>query len=88
MAIFIITLLGIGNFALNRAVLESQHPLFGREAWLPGGLGVRISFASEFLLLLAALWFAANGSPELGWAYFAYSLFNATAAWLILTRRV
>lgn len=88
MAIFFITLLGIGNFALNKAVLESRHPVFGHEAWLPGGIGERISLASEFLVLLAALLFAANGYPELGWAYLGYSAFNALAAWAIITRRI
>lgn len=88
MALLFIFLLGIGNFALHKAVLESGHPLLGQMPWFVHKLGGRITLATEFLVLLAALLLAANGWPGLAWAYLAYTGLNAIAAWLILTDRV
>ncbi len=88
MAIAIIFLLGIGNFALHKAVLDSGHPLLGRMPWFVHMLGGRITMLTEFLVLLAALLLAANGWPGLAWAYGVYTALNAVAAWLILTRRI
>jgi len=80
--------LGIGNFALHRAVLESRHPLvegvMGRGR---PGMG-KFTMAAEFVALLGALLLVANGHPMWGWAYLGYSLFNAASGWLILTRRI
>ena len=70
---FVLTfLLGIGNFAMHKAVLESRHPML----------------ALEFLLLVGALLLSASGHTGWGWAYLAYSALNAVSAWLILSRRV
>lgn len=88
MAVLVIFVLGIGNFALHKAVLESGHPLLGRMPWFVHMLGGRITLVTEFLVLLAAMLLAAQGWPTLVWAYLAYSLLNALSAWLILTRRV
>ena len=88
MAILAIFLLGIGNFAMHKAVLESGHPLIGQVPWFVHMIGGRGTLVFEFLVLLAALLLAANGWPALAWAYLAYSALNALAAWLILTRRV
>ena len=88
MAILVTFLLGIGNFAMHKAVLESGHPLLGHSPWFLHLLGGRISLATEFLVLLAALLLVANGQPGWGWAYLGYSGVNATAAWLILSRRL
>lgn len=88
MAILVTFLLGIGNFAMHKAVLESGHPLLGHAPWFLHLLGGRISLATEFLVLLAALLLVANGQPGWGWAYLFYSGVNATAAWLILSRRL
>lgn len=88
MAIAVIFLLGIGNFALHRAVLESRHPLLGQMPWFVHMLGGKLTLLTEFLVLLAALLLAANGWPGLAWAYLAYSALNALAAWLILTGRI
>jgi hypothetical protein len=80
--------LGIGNFALHKAVLESRHPmvesLSGRGR---AGLG-RITMAAEFFALLVALLLVSYGYYGWGWAYLGYSLFNAISGWLILTRRI
>jgi hypothetical protein len=86
--IFFVFLLGIGNFALHRAVLRSGHPALAQMAWLVEGLGGRASLVLEFALLLAALLLAAGGHPEWAWVYLGYSLLNALAAWLILSRRM
>lgn len=88
MAVLVIFVLGIANFAMHKAVLESGHPLLGKMPWFVHMLGGRGTLVAEFLVLLAALLLAAQGWPALVWAYLAYSLLNAFSAWLILTRRV
>ena len=88
MAILITFLLGIGNFALHRAVMESGHPLQGRMPWLVTSFGGRFTMLVEFLLLVAALLFASEdvvGGPI---AYVIYSVLNSFSAWLILTDQV
>ena len=92
MIIAVIFLLGIGNFALHRAVLESGHPLLGQ---LPGGAQgrgwqnrVRFTFVLEFFVLVAAMAMAENGWPSVVWAYLIYTGINGISAWLILTRRI
>lgn len=84
---FIIFLLGIGNFALHRAVMESGHPKLGEIGWFANRFGKRAMLAVEFMVLLAALLMVANGWTFLVWGYLIYSLLNALAAWLILSRR-
>jgi hypothetical protein len=88
MALVLIFLLGVGNFAMHRAVLGSGHPLLGRSPWFIHMLGGRVTLATEFLLLLAAMLLQNEGWDWVLWAYLAYSILNAFAAWLILTRRV
>ena len=89
MALLLVFLLGVGNFALHKAVLESRHPLLGQVPWFVHMLGGRISLISEFLILLAAMLLTANStSAWWGTAYLIYSLANGFSAWLILTRRV
>ncbi|BDI59830.1 hypothetical protein [Qipengyuania nanhaisediminis] len=87
-ALVIIFLLGIANFAMHRAVLESDHPMVGQMPGFVRSLGGRMTFVAEFLVLLAALLLAANGWAGMAWAYGAYSALNAVSAWLILTGRV
>jgi len=88
MVIFFVFLLGIGNFALQRAVLSSSHPAVAQMSWLVNGLGGHASLVLEFALLLAALLLVAAGHPGWAWAYLGYSVLNALAAWLILSRRI
>jgi hypothetical protein len=89
MAALILTfLLGVLNFGLHKAVLESRHPLLGRMPSFARLLGRQGSLAVEFLVLLGAMLLVAAGNPGWAWAYAGYSLLNAVAAWLILTRRV
>ena len=87
MAIILTFLLGVGNFAVHKAVLESHHPMLAQMPWFEM-MGGRFSMALEFMLLVGALLLAANSQPAWGWVYFAYSALNGAAGWLILTRRV
>lgn len=87
MAVLVIFLLGIGNFAMHKAVLESGHPMFAG-SWTAKTLGGRASMAAEFMILLAAMLLVANGHAGWGWAYLGYSAMNAVAAWLVLTGRI
>lgn len=86
-AILLTFLLGMGNFALHKAVLESRHPLLGQMPWFRV-LGGKLSLGMEFLVLLGALLLVANDQPGWGWAYLGYSLLNAITGWLILSRRI
>lgn len=85
MAVLLIFLLGIGNFALHKAVIESGHPMIANTPLFARKIGVRLSLLLEFLVLLAALLLVANGFPTWGWAYAGYSVLNGIAAWLILS---
>ncbi|KPF92646.1 hypothetical protein IP81_05440 [Novosphingobium sp. AAP83] len=88
MAIVITFLLGIGNFALHRAVMDSGHPMLGKMPWFYHALGGRFTMIVEFMLLFAALMFAADGVVSGPIAYVVYSVLNSFSAYLILTDRV
>lgn len=88
MGLLIVFLLGIGNFAAHRAVLESDHPLLGRVPWFFQPLGGRFSLVVEFVMLLGTLLLIAQGSAAWAWFYGAYSAVNLASAWLILTGRI
>ncbi len=87
-ATIMIFVLGIGNFALNRAVFESGHPLLARLPQASRLLGNRAALVTEFAVLFFALLLSVDGWPAFAWAYLAYTGFNALVAWLILSRRV
>ena len=55
MAIVVLFLLGIANFAMHKAVLQSGHALLGRASWFVHMLGGRFSLFVEFLMLLGAM---------------------------------
>jgi len=88
MAILFTFLLGIGNFALHKAVIARYQPMLAHMQGLVRLLGGSASLAAEFAVLLVALLLVANGHSGWGWAYFGYSLFNGLTGWLILSRRV
>lgn len=88
MILVITFLLGIANFALHKAVLESRHPLLGQVPWFLHLLGGRFSLAVEFVMLLGSLLMVASGSLGWGWFYAGYSAANALSAWLILSHRI
>lgn len=87
MALVIVFILGIANFAAHRAVLESGHPLIDAVPRAFQSLGGRGSLIVEFAMLLGALWMVSVGST--GWtiAYLCYTALNGLAAWLILSGR-
>lgn len=88
MAILITFLLGIGNFALHHAVMDSGHPLLGKMPWFYHALGGRFTMVVEFMLLFAALMFAADDVVSGPIAYVIYSVLNSFSAYLILTNKV
>ncbi|MBC2670541.1 hypothetical protein ACFOON_10700 [Novosphingobium piscinae] len=88
MALLVCFLLGIANFALHRAVLDSGHPVLAQVGWLFRSLGGRGSLLAEFALLLGTMLLVGSGTAGWAWGYALYSLSNAVSAWLILTRRV
>ena len=88
MAIIVLFILGVVNFAMHKAVLESGHPLLGQVPWFFHLLGGRFSLIVEFLMLLAAMLMVAAGSIGWAWIYVAYSVLNGISAWLILSGRV
>lgn len=88
MGIAVLFLLGIGNFAMHKAVLESGHPLLGQMPWFYHMLGGRFSLFVEFFMLLGAMLMVGAGSAGWAWAYAGYSALNGASAWLILSGRV
>ncbi|MGD9665245.1 MAG: hypothetical protein AB7U34_08595 [Novosphingobium sp.] len=88
MAILLIFILGVGNFAVHKAVLESGHRLLGEMPWFVHMLGGRLSLFTEFLVLLAAMLLVSTGGTGWAIAYLGYSVINGVAAWLIITRRI
>ena len=88
MVLALLFVLGIANFAMHKAVLESGHPLLGQVPWFVHLLGGRFGLVVEFGLLFGAMALSVAGSSGATIAYVAYSAFNAFAAWLILTRRI
>jgi hypothetical protein len=88
MGLILTFLLGIGNFAVHKAVLESRHPLLGQIPWFFSLLGGRFSRGVEFVMLLGALLLVQQGAGVWAWFYAVYSLVNMASAWLILSRRI
>lgn len=88
MAIIVLFMLGIANFAMHKAVLESGHPMLSHVPWFIHLLGGRFSLVVEFLMLLGALLMVDSGATGWAWGYAVYSLLNGLSAWLILSRRV
>ncbi len=88
MLVFLVFLLGIGNFAAHKAVLESGHPVLQQLAWLFESLGGRLSLILEFVMLVGTLMAMSGGSN--GWALFyaLYTAVNFGSVWLILTGRI
>ena len=88
MLVMILFMLGIGNFAVHKAVLESGHPMLDALPAFYRSGGGRVSLTFEFLILVVAMLLGANGFPGMGVAYAIYSLFNFGTAWLVLTGRI
>ena len=88
LATIVIFVAGVINFALNRAVFESGHPLLARLPRSSRRLGRRAALLTEFVVLFFALLLSVEGWPGFAYAYGGYTAFNAIAAWLILSRKV
>jgi hypothetical protein len=88
MGFVLVFMLGIGNFAAHKAVLESHHPLLGQVPWFFQLLGGRFSLAVEFVMLLGALLMVHQGSAIWALFYAVYSLANLGSAWLLLSGRI
>lgn len=88
MGLVFLFFLGMGNFAMHKAVLESGHPLLDRVPLFFQLLGGRFSLLVEFAMLVGAMLMAAQGS--LGWVLFygVYTAVNAVSAWLIMSGRI
>ena len=82
-------LLGIANFAMHKAVIESGHP-FVQDSKLYFGrhFGKHGSYVLEFVILVGALVFATGGSWIALIVYGFYTALNMMAAWLLLSGRV
>ena len=87
-ALVILFALGVANFALNRAVLDSGHPLLKQMPRSLRRVGIPVAMAAEFVILLAAMLLAAYGWPSIVWAYGGYFALNLVSAWLILGGRI
>jgi hypothetical protein len=81
--------LGIGNFAMHKAVVESGHPFvedtkyyFGRH------FGRHGSYILEFAILAGAMLIAYDSGLWIMVTYFIYTALNAVAAWMLLSGRV
>ncbi|TRD11334.1 hypothetical protein FGU71_05370 [Erythrobacter insulae] len=84
-AIVIIFFLGVANFVLHQAVLDSEHPMLDQMPAFIHMMGGRMTLIAEFLVLVIAMLLAANGWPAIVWGYVAYSVLNGGAAWIILS---
>jgi hypothetical protein len=88
MAILMLFALGVANFAMHKAVLESGHPMVARTTVWFGLMGGNLGLAVEFIALLGAMLMVDAGMTGWAWAYLVYSLLNGLSAWLILSGKV
>ncbi len=88
MLLGVLFVFGIVNFAVHKAVLESDHPLLDTLPQSFTANGGRLSLLMELLVLIAAMTLAVNGWPVAAWAYGFYSALNMMTAWLLLDGRI
>ena len=65
MGVGLVFLLGIANFALHRAAVESGHPLLGMIRESSRLFAPRVTYGVEFVLLVAALMLAHGDADEI-----------------------
>jgi hypothetical protein len=89
MSLILCFFLGIINFAMHKAVVESRHP-FVEDAKLYFGrhIGKYGSYLLEFGILAGAMLFADSGSNLIAIFYALYATINGVAAWLLLSGRI
>lgn len=79
---------GIGNFAMHKAMLESDHPLIAEaRGSFTKALGPYGSYILEFAMLAAALIFANMGMTSAVVFYGIYTLANGGAAYMLFSNR-
>ncbi|QYJ07332.1 hypothetical protein [Qipengyuania flava] len=88
MELLILFALGVLNFAANKAVLESGHPLLETLPRAVRSGGGRISLLFEYGVLVAAMLLAAHGWPAAVWGYGVYTGLNTVMAWVVTTHRI
>lgn len=81
-------LLGIVNFALQKAVSESGHPALEQMPRFARSGGGKIMLGVEFAILVGVMLAADTGWSGAIWGYAIYTAMNAFAAWSIVTRRM
>jgi hypothetical protein len=78
--------LGIGNFAMHKAVVESGHPFVeDTKRYFGAYFGRNGSYAVEFVILAGSMLMAFGGSGWIVVGYMLYTSFNALSAWLLLS---
>lgn len=86
MLLVITFLMGIGNFALQRAVLGRIGPAMqSMPAFVRTHAGT-ILFVAEFALLVGAMWQVATGRAGWAFAYVGYTTMNLAVGWSVLRR--
>lgn len=87
--LFFLFVLGTGNFAMHKAVMESGHPAIqGTRAAFDKATGGWGGYALEYIILVAAMSFANQGFFIAVGAYIGYTSLNAGAAWILLNGRM
>ncbi len=88
MYLIIVFLCGVGNFAMHKAMLESDHPLIAEaRGSFRKALGPYGSYILEFLMLAAALIFANMDMLSAVIFYAVYTLANCAAALILFSNK-
>jgi hypothetical protein len=80
--------MGISNFAMHKAVVESGHPFIEDTTLYFGRYFGRGGYVVEFIILAGAMLMAYGGVGWIVLAYLGYTGCNGVAAWLFLSGRV
>ncbi|WP_108810811.1 hypothetical protein [Sphingorhabdus sp. Alg231-15] len=88
MYVFIIFICGIGNFAMHKAMMESNHPMITEaRGSFSKFLGPYGSYIIEFGMLAAALIFANMGMLSAVIFYGVYTLANGAGAYVLFSNK-
>jgi Mn2+/Fe2+ NRAMP family transporter len=82
-------ILGIANFSLHKAAIESGHPFVeDTKKYFGTHFGPYGSYAIEFVILIAAMLSAGWGSNILPICYLVYTICNGIAVWVLLNNKL
>ncbi|QTD55472.1 hypothetical protein [Parasphingorhabdus cellanae] len=88
MYVFIIFVCGVGNFAMHKAMMESNHPMITEaRGSFSKFLGPYGSYILEFFMLAAALIFANMGMLSAVFFYGIYTLANGAGAYVLFSNK-